>query len=908
MNRWCFDIEVYKDLFCVTFKNVESEEVKVFKIFKEVNESEDLSSFLDDDKQLIGYNNLDYDNPVMQFLIQNRDWCSTRDVFEFSSNLISLERGQTSQEIKGYKYAEVKYSQIDLMKMIEVNGNVPSLKMVGIILHWHKVQDLPYPFDYRVSTWDEANEIVYYNINDVLISEKLYERLSPEIELREKLSDMYSLPLLSLSDSKIGDKLLEKFYSEKTGEKNVWSLRDNVIQYDKFYVTDCIFSDVKFKTNYMKRMLREVGETLVRSDNNFAFTKLIDFGGVKYKVASGGLHSVDTPAKFVTDGDYVIRDCDFASYYPSMMIKNEIFPKHVDPNFIDILKSITEERIKAKKTDKVKAAGLKITINAIFGKLGFVGSWFKDSKAFLSVTVPGQMYLLMLIERFVLAGIQVISANTDGIVCRIDRKLEDKYYEIAKDFEKEIGIGIEFTDYEVYFRRDVNNYISVKHKDTGEFPNASLAVEKYILEGIKIEDSLKSTCIEDKDYEVNLKKAKEIIDNIKTKGVYAPFAEIKKGYKYPIVGKSVYRYVANDIPFEDTLYSHKNILDFCVSQKMGAEFVAQYHKPDANVENLQKTNRFFISKDGGRLIKKSKKTDKEIGLYVGKNVRILNDFDESIPFENYDIDYLYYLKECRALVEDVILSTEKMIPFVDENENYSPPQEDKEKSELSYELRNMKGLPEKVIENLVWLNRNFTEGSFLDFLIFGEDNQRLSSKFEDLIKIGYFSKYGSGKKLISIFQEFRKGKSKYTNKLSEKSKEKRLLELREIYKLLPEEEFSVMEKIANEITILGRIESKFENLKKRIGFVVDLDTKNSPKAKIQSLRMGNVETFKVSRKIFSKNEFCVGQLLYLPDGGIEKKQSVRFVGTDEDTGKPKYEPIEGKFDYWLLGYDIINDI
>jgi hypothetical protein len=907
MNRWCFDIEVYKDLFCVTFANVESKEVKVFSIFDNVNQSYELSQFLDDDKQLVGYNNIDYDNPVMQYLVQNRDWCTTKDVFNFSTQVISLERGGYSKEIREYKFAKTKYTQIDLMKIIEVNGNVPSLKMVGIILHWHRIQDLPYPFDYKVKSWEEANEIISYNLNDVLISEKLYEKLSPEIELREKLSAMYNLSLLSFSDSKIGDKLLEKFYSENTGEKDVWSLRDKVKKYEKFYVSECIFPDVKFQTNYMKRMLREVGDTLVRSDNNFAFTKLINFGGVDYKVASGGLHSVDFPAKFVTDENYVIRDCDFSSYYPSMMIKNKIYPDHISPNFIDILKSITDERIKSKKTDKVKAAGLKITINAIFGKLGFDGSWFKDSKAFLSVTVPGQMYLLMLIERFVLAGIQVISANTDGIVCRIDRKLEDEYYEIAKGFEKEIGIGIEFTDYEIYFRRDVNNYISVKHKDDGKFPLASLAVEKYIIDGINLGESLNLLCDNEKDFNLNLNKAKEIIENVKTKGVYSPFAEIKKGYKYPLVGKSIYRDVVNDISFEETVRSHRNILDFCASQKMGAEFVAQYHKDNGEIEDLQKTNRFFISLAGGRLMKKNKKNEKEIGLYVGKNVRILNDFDKDTPFETYDIDYDYYISECHALIDDVINFQEEMIPFIDEDENYSPPQEDKEKSELSYVLRNMKGLPEKVVENLVWLKRNFEGKDFLEFLVFGEENSKLSSKFEDLIKIGYFSEYGTGKKLLDFFIEFKKGKSKYTNKLAEKSKNKRKIELREIYQSIPDKEFSVMEKIANEICILGKIETKFENLKDRLGFVVELDTKNSPKAKIQSLKLGNIETFKISRKIFGKNEFCVGQILKLPNGSIGKKQAVKFAGEDEN-GKAKYETIPDRYDYWLNFYEIINEV
>lgn len=894
MKRYVYDIELMGgNFFCVTFMNVlDTSEVLVFTIFKEVDQLNELIDFLNSEITIVGFNNISYDAPVMQFIIQNKT--SNRlleDAFEFSSDLIHMEKGGYHPELKQYQYPEnVKYNQIDLMKIIEVNGNVPSLKQVGINLQWHKIQDLPLPFDHKVENWNEANLIISYNLNDVWISLKLYEKIYKDIILREQLSEMYSLNLMSDSDSKIGDKLLEKFYKEKTGEINVRKLKDFIVEREQFYIKDCLPSDVEFKTNYFKRILKEISETLVRKTTNYAMTKIVNFGGVEYKVASGGLHSVDFPARFFTDDKYILRDCDFSSYYTSMMIKNKVKPEHVKDDFLVILDEITKERVKAKATDKVKAAALKVTVNSVYGKLGFAGSWFRDNMAVLKVTLPGQLYLLMMIESFVLAGIQVISANTDGIVCRIPRELEETYYSIANGFAEKVGIGVEFTDYKQYFRRDINNYIS--EKPYGE--------EK---------------------------------DRVKTKGVYIPYAEIKKGYKYPIVPKAVYQYVINNIPIEETLYSHRNILDFCASQKMGSDFVAEYHKDDKTVEILQKTNRFYISKSGGKLIKRRKgstagemefvtwisdfardekgepikKEKGVIGLYVGKKVRMLNDFDSSIDFSQYDIDYDYYLSECRALLDDAIIYNETMEAFVDEEEGFVPENDGKQKDELFYSLRGMKGLADKVVDNLLWINNNSNETSFVEFLVLAENNSMVASKFEDLIKIGYFSQYGSGKKLLKFFQEFRKGKSKYTNKLAEKSKVKRLGELQEIWNRLPEEEFSVMEKISNELSILGRIETKFEGLKGRMGFVIDLDTKNSPKAKIQSLKFGNIETFKVARKIFAKKEFCVGQILSLPDGGIDKKQSVRFAGEDEN-GKPKYDPIEGKYDYWLLDYSIVNEI
>ena len=74
---------------------------------------------------------------------------------------------------------------------------------------------------------------------------------------------------MSDSDSKIGDKLLEKFYREKTGEMNVRKLKELVIEREQFYIKECIPSDVEFKTNYLKRMLRDISDTLVRKTTNY---------------------------------------------------------------------------------------------------------------------------------------------------------------------------------------------------------------------------------------------------------------------------------------------------------------------------------------------------------------------------------------------------------------------------------------------------------------------------------------------------------------------------------------------------------------------------------------------------------------------------------------------------------------
>ena len=65
MNVWIYDIEVFINCFTITFKNIETNKVKYFVIFNDRNDLIELIEFLKDVKGLIGYNNLNYDYPIL---------------------------------------------------------------------------------------------------------------------------------------------------------------------------------------------------------------------------------------------------------------------------------------------------------------------------------------------------------------------------------------------------------------------------------------------------------------------------------------------------------------------------------------------------------------------------------------------------------------------------------------------------------------------------------------------------------------------------------------------------------------------------------------------------------------------------------------------------------------------------
>ncbi|QYW02504.1 DNA polymerase [Stenotrophomonas phage Silvanus] len=220
---------------------------------------------------------------------------------------------------------------------------------------------------------------------------------------------------------------------------------------------------------------------------------VIPIGNARYKLGIGGLHSQESGVAHKTvPGVWTMRTADVASYYPSLIIKLRLIPDALGPLFAEIYEDFYKERLDAKARAKQLAkiaglspeeeallaelltteGGLKIVLNGTFGKLWSKHSIFFAPEHGVHITMTGQLCLLMLIERLHLAGIMVVSANTDGIEMKIPYGLEAVCDMIIKWWEKTTELTMEMEDYAGLYSRDVNNYIrinadgSVKRKGT----------------------------------------------------------------------------------------------------------------------------------------------------------------------------------------------------------------------------------------------------------------------------------------------------------------------------------------------------------------------------------------------------------------------------------------------------------
>jgi hypothetical protein len=611
---WVYDIETYVNFFSVTFKEYKTGEVKQFVVFENRNDLKDLITFCKS-KWLVGYNSFSFDNQILYFLKDKEDVLDLLDTYTITKSIHDFALGIIDGTIKRLFIPNYFY-WIDLMKAGNLNNK--SLKMVGTLMKWYKLQDLPYAFDSEITN-EQVDTILKYNLNDVEITEKLLRLLEPQIKLRFDISKLYNIRAHSESDSGIANRLLEKFYSEGTGleVKDFKQLRTKrpIIRFrDVVYLRN-----IKFKTPELSKLLEDVLNYTYYESKPF-FNKSIIIDGLKYKLGIGGIHSDDQPEKFDSTDDVDIIDCDIASMYPSIIINNYIYPEHLNSIFLKQYNDIRLDRVKAKKEgNRTIADTLKIVLNSVYGKLKYEHHWLYDPLCALRVTINGQLYVLMLIEKLTMMGFKVISANTDGVITIVPKNKKELYHKVCKEWEEETSFELEYTVYKRYARRDVNNYVAIKEdgkvKTKGDFIYPKATEPEHLLED--------------------------------------PWV-LRRGFDKPIIALALNEYFINDTPVEETIRNHKDIYDFCTSQKTDSKFQNEFHylkDQELFVEKLQQSVRYFVSTDGGSLYKRHKAEDRVINYALGKRVTVFNDYFEKENFDDYNIDYSYYIFEAQKIVE-----------------------------------------------------------------------------------------------------------------------------------------------------------------------------------------------------------------------------------------------------------------
>lgn len=153
--------------------------------------------------------------------------------------------------------------------------------------------------------------------------------------------------------------------------------------------------------------------------------------------------------------------------------------------------------------------------------------------------------------------------------------------------------------------------------------------------------------------------------DIKHKSDFEIDKELHKNPSMRIVPIALERYFVENIPVEETIKNHEDIYDFCLMTRCPKKFDLYYYSVKDGqicVDKLSKTTRYFASKRGGTLFKLNNETGGKTGVLIGQYVTLFNKYVTK-PFNEYNIDYDFYINECNKIIEKIEPKQEQLSLF-----------------------------------------------------------------------------------------------------------------------------------------------------------------------------------------------------------------------------------------------------
>ena len=626
-DRACvYDVEIFPNVFHAVIYDTEYKMRLCIEISERRNDIEELITLFteNDNKIFVGYNNHHYDDVIVNYIIDYKDkltnlpyWRICQSLFNLSSYIVKDEEG-SREKLKRWKYAHY-FKSMDLLTMQFSQKLRVGLKTMQVTMHYNNVQEYDGDFDQPLPS-DKIDEMIAYNINDVESTTELLNRLKDQVELRLFIEQEHGIDCLSMDSVKMAETFLLEKYSEKSGiPKNV--IKEMRSPMDYIPLQDVILPFIRYKNPKLQDVLKDMKKQIVYSKERKGYENKFVISNVVYSVGVGGIHSIHTPKIFRPGEDEFIGHADVASMYPSLLIEYQWGPRHLGKLFCDLFAGLKAERLEAKHTgQKVKNLFLKIVLNSPTGKMQQEVSWMYDPFNVFKIRINGQLILLMLVDRLLGLGCEIIQVNTDGVVYRAKNTLREGIQEAISEVERITRLEFESDEYEAFYQYAINDYFGV-------------------LKGGEIEE----------------------------KGMFITKTKLGKGLAPVIIPKAVIAYFTQHVPVEKTVKEDKDIKDFLMSQAVDKKFrVIHGEKP------IQRINRFYASTNGPYLYKRlytqKDKVGKPIidpwgytdGIYpeyedhnmlTKSGVTILNKFDDR-PIEDRKINYRYYISEAKKIIAD----------------------------------------------------------------------------------------------------------------------------------------------------------------------------------------------------------------------------------------------------------------
>jgi len=628
-----YDIETMQECFIVVCMKPE-ETPKSFVISKWKNQIDSFVNYTQENKDVywVGYNNLRFDAQVVEWILRNyENW------HDLSGLEICAKIAQKAQDVihdanfevfPEYREHEISLKQLDLFKIhhYDNKNRRVSLKRLEFEMDLENIEEMPIHHTKTNMTREEVFTSLQYCFNDVDATYEFYKitlgetnhplyKGNNQIQLRNDIYQEFGISCLNYSDSKIGDEMIKKYYCEEK-EIKLKELPKKGYFRKSILLKNCVAHYVKFETEQLKSFLKQIKSTKLGLQEDFK--EHIHFYNNVYSFGKGGLHTEQKPKTFESDDVFEIIDWDVASYYPAIIINNGKYPAHLGKAFLNGYRKMFERRLELKpkaKTDRrIKGivGALKLAVNSVYGKSSDMLSWIYDRQLTMFTTITGELSLMMLIEKYELNNINVISANTDGVTVKVKKSLIPKMHEINEWWSNETQYILERTDYSKIIFTSVNDYIAL-------MPNGY----------------------------------------VKKKGDFLTDFELHKNKSARIIPIALEQYYVNNIPVRETIINHKNLYDFCIRKKASKDFYYEGVDPKTNKQTkYKKLIRYYVSDVGEKIFKvKSKKSQskapKRSQIEAGEWVcTVCNYLEKNSSIKNVNFDY--YINKAENMLVKVL--------------------------------------------------------------------------------------------------------------------------------------------------------------------------------------------------------------------------------------------------------------
>ena len=668
MRHWVMDYETLYDCFTGVFENYKTTETKIFVISRLRNDQTEFISFLKENiknkEWHISYNGLAFDAQVTHYILDNVNNWKDKEGLDLDGHLVAniiykyaqrcIQRSN-NKEFSDYPAWKMKMGQIDVFKLHHWDNPAKrsSLKWIQYSMDWQNILDMPIHHETEIRTQEDLDTILEYCINDVKSTKEIYNRSKSQVGLRKELTKTYDINMFSASEPRISKEIFGYYLSKnlnipKRDLKQMRTYRDTIKVKDIIlpYVS---FTSPEFKLLHERFKSLEIDASKLKG----SFKYYIDYKDVKTHFGLGGAHGAASKGVYESTEDMIIMSSDVTSFYPNLAIKNQWSPGHFPKKaFSDQYEWFFEERKKIPKSNPMNYV-YKIILNSTFGLSNDVNSFFYDPELCMRITINGQLTLMMLYEQIMerIPGAIALLQNTDGVETIIPKEHYNLYMEICEEWERTTSLNLEHDQYQKLVLSDVNNYIGVNN-----YVNVDITQWREVKQ-------------KQPHYLFKVENDKFSFAPVKLKGRF-DFQDLQlhKNKSKLVIPKAIYQYFVNDILPEDYLKDNKNILDYCI----GGKSKGQWQQVARSIENgnfkeetLQKINRYFISKQGVKIVKVNKDDSREIQLEAGRWVQtVFNKMEVKPKWELYNIDELYYLQAIETEINSILtISTNQLKLF-----------------------------------------------------------------------------------------------------------------------------------------------------------------------------------------------------------------------------------------------------